>query len=237
MINKPRFKTSSTLIVAFAAALITLNTSAEQAPRTSSTLEKNAARTVIKADIWADNWYALYRGEQLIKEDTVAFKTERSFNADSFTFQTELPATLSVIIKDFYEDDTGLEYIGKLRQQMGDGGFRAQFFDTKTQSLIAASNETWRCKVIHRAPINPECSKDNDPSATCKSEIQGEPSDWKIKDFDDSSWPNALIHSAQNIRPHGGYRDITWQPESQLIWSKDIEVDNILLCRFTIHEL
>ena len=53
----------------------------------------------IEADLYADNWFAFYVGEELIKEDSVPITTERSFNAESFTFETTLPAQLNFIIK------------------------------------------------------------------------------------------------------------------------------------------
>ena len=188
----------------------------------------------IQAKIWADNWYALYQGEKLIKEDNVAFNTERSFNSDTFIVDAELPSTFSLIAKDYFENDTGLEYIGNYRQQLGDGGLRAEFFDVERELLLAVSNDSWRCKVIHKAPINKDCSNDDNPSQTCKSEIQSEPLAWRSEQFDDSTWSQARIYSAHEVRPHGGYQDIDWQDESKLIWSEDLERDNILLCRFTI---
>ena len=84
----------------------------------------------IRGDVWADNWFALYIGENLILEDSVPITTERSFNAETFTFSTDYPIQLNFIFKDFKENDTGLEYIGARNQQMGDGGFIAQFFDS-----------------------------------------------------------------------------------------------------------
>ncbi len=95
--------------------------------------------TTIRGDVWADNWFALYIGEDLILEDSVSITTERSFNAESFTFNVDLPAQLNFIFKDFKENDTGLEYIGANNQQMGDGGFIAQFYDSASNELLAYS--------------------------------------------------------------------------------------------------
>ncbi|NCV02643.1 MAG: hypothetical protein EBV53_15865, partial [Proteobacteria bacterium] len=75
-----------------------------------------------RADVWADNWFALYSGTSLVGEDPVPITTERSFNAETFFFDAELPLTLNLVAKDFKENDTGLEYIGKPNQQVGDGG-------------------------------------------------------------------------------------------------------------------
>jgi len=192
-----------------------------------------AART-IKAQIWADNWFALYSGNTLIKEDSVPYMTEQSFNTESFTFNTTLPAQLSVIMKDYKENDTGLEYIGSRRQQMGDGGFIAQFVDAKTNEVLAVSNESWRCVVIHQAPLNKSCDSSSTPEQTCKSKIDPEPNNWKSPTFDSNAWPNAFVHSSTTVRPHGDFGRYSWQPSAKFIWGADLEVDNTVLCRFTI---
>ena len=46
--------------------------------------------------------------------------TERSFNAETFVFNADYPLQLNFVAKDFKQDDTGLEYIGRRNQQMGD---------------------------------------------------------------------------------------------------------------------
>ncbi|MGI9271922.1 MAG: PEBP family protein [Woeseiaceae bacterium] len=190
----------------------------------------------IDADLWADNWFALYLDGELLAEDPVKYNTERSFNAESFSFSTELPANFSLVIKDFKETDSGLEYIGSRRQQMGDGGFAAQFFDANSGELLATSNESWRCITIHRAPLNRSCERSENPNQTCESDITPEPDGWKLASFDDSSWPAAVEHSANAVRPHGGFDSINWQPAAKLIWSADLEIDNTVLCRFTLSE-
>lgn len=188
----------------------------------------------IKADIYADNWFAFYVGEELVKEDSVSINTERSFNAESFTFETTLPAQLNFVIKDFKQDDSGLEYIGTRRQQMGDGGFAAQFFNAGTAKLLAASGGSWRCLVIHRAPLNKRCARSSNPLTDCETEITPEPDGWKQPGFDDSAWPNAIEHSERAIQPRYGYDDIDWHTDMKLIWGDDLETDNTLLCRATI---
>jgi hypothetical protein len=200
----------------------------------SSNNNNGTATRTIKAEVWADNWFALYSGDTLIKEDSVSYNTERSFNSEIFSFTVTLPAQLSIVIKDYKENDTGLEYIGTGRQQIGDGGLIAQFVDSDSKQLLAVSNDTWRCKVVHQAPTNKSCERDADPQKTCKSVIESEPDNWKAATFDSSRWPKAVIHSAQDVRPHGGYGQVSWQPTAKFIWTEDLQIDNTLLCRFTI---
>lgn len=78
------------------------------------------------ADVWADNWFDMRIDGTLVAEDSVPITTERSFNAESFSFDADRPFVIGLTAKDFIENDTGLEYIGSRRQQMGDGGLILQ---------------------------------------------------------------------------------------------------------------
>ncbi|MGF1697787.1 PEBP family protein [Vibrio lamellibrachiae] len=190
--------------------------------------------TQVHADIWSDNWFAMYLGDTLIKQDSVSINTERSFNAESFTFEINLPAEIGFVIKDFKQNDTGLEYIGSRKQQMGDGGFIAQFKQASNGSLLLVSDSHWRCLPIHVAPLDKHCEKSSNPDKDCKSSIVPEPNDWKAQGFDDNQWPNAVIFSKSTVRPKGGYDRIKWDRSAQFIWTSDIEADNTILCRVTL---
>ena len=135
-------------------------------PATAGSSPGNATpgTVTIKADVWVDNWFAFYLGEQLVKEDSVSITTERSFNKESFTFEATYPLQLNFIVKDYKANDTGLEYIGTDRQQMGDGGFIAQFTDVATCEVIAVTNADWKGVVIHKAPLDITCAKEPTPS-------------------------------------------------------------------------
>ncbi|MFN8491546.1 MAG: hypothetical protein U0350_28370 [Caldilineaceae bacterium] len=197
---------------------------------------RTAAPITIKAEVWADNWFAFYLGKQLIKEDSVPITTERSFNAEVFTFVATYPLTLNFIVKDFKENDTGLEYIGTDRQQMGDGGFIAQFTNAATGALIAATDANWVCLVTHKAPLDKACEKSVNPVAgqpPCNFKLVKEPIDWQATNFDASAWPHATVYSEAQVGPKDGYYEIAWNSAAQLIWSDDLKADNTLLCRLT----
>ena len=74
-----------------------------------------------QADVWADNWFEMRINGETVAEDSVPASTERSFNAESFSFDADRPFVIGVVAMDYRQDDTGLEYIGTDRQQMGDG--------------------------------------------------------------------------------------------------------------------
>jgi hypothetical protein len=187
--------------------------------------------STFKAEIWADNWFALYVNGELIGEDSVSITTERSFNSETFTFDASYPLTIAIEAKDFKENDSGLEYIGEQNQQMGDGGLIAQITDTAIGEVIAVTDATWSALIIHRAPLNPECESDTDPTTTCLSEISAAPDDWTAVGFDDTSWSTATVWTESNVSPKDGYDQISWDPTAELIWGSDLEIDNTVLLR------
>lgn len=191
-----------------------------------------------RLDAWADNWFAAYLGETLIVEDSVSITTERSFNAERVTFKADYPLHLNFILKDFKENDTGLEYIGARNQQMGDGGFIMQLTDVSANKVVAVSNAEWRCTVIHIAPLNKSCEDESSPTvgnAPCEFTDLGEPAGWKSTDYDDSDWADTMAHSANDVGPKDGYDQINWDSNASLIWGPDLETNNTLLCRITVN--
>ena len=163
--------------------------------------------------------------------------TERSFNSETFTFSASYPMSLNFIAKDYKQNDTGLEYIGTDRQQMGDGGFIDQFTNAETGELIAVTNSNWKCMVIHEAPLDKSCEKSSNPVAgemPCGFTSLDEPTNWKELNFDDSGWNNAVTYSEAQVSPKDGYDQISWNSSAQLIWGPDLKTDNTILCRLTV---
>ena len=200
----------------------------------------NAAKTInVKAELWADNWFALYLDNQLIKEDSVPITTERSFNAETVTFPATYPMRFNVVLKDYIQNDTGLEYIGTDRQQIGDGGFIGQFTNADTGEMIGVTNEWWKCTVIHTAPLDNACATQANPVAgqgACGFTALPEPTDWKLPTFDASNWVAASLYSADQVSPKDGYDAITWNPEAKFIWGPDLKTNNTVLCSVTVYK-
>ena len=193
-----------------------------------------AAAREFKAEVWADNWFALYVNGELVGEDSVPITTERSFNAETITFTATYPLTIAIEAKDFKETDSGLEYIGERNQQMGDGGIIAQITDLSTGNVVAVTNNGWQVLVIHRAPLNPECEKAANPDTACRFEKTAAPAGWTSADFDASQWDTATEWSEGAVRPKDGYNRIDWDDTARLIWGSDLEVDNTILLRLTV---
>jgi hypothetical protein len=188
-----------------------------------------------KAQVWADNWFSLYVGETYVGEDSVPITTERSFNSETLSFKASYPFELNFAIKDYKQNDTGLEYIGLTNQQMGDGGFITQITDTTTGKIVAVSNTAFKCKVIHKAPLNTACAKQASPTvASCGATILAEPSGWKSAGFDTTGWESATVYTAAQVGVKDGYYDIAWDAAAKLIWTSDLNADNTLLCKTTV---
>ena len=187
-----------------------------------------------KAEVWADNWFALYVNGELVGEDSTPITTERSFNAETITFTAAYPLTIGIEAKDFKETDSGLEYIGQRNQQMGDGGIIAQITDLSTGQIVAVTNSGWKVMVIHRAPLNPDCEKAADPNTACRFESTEAPSGWASPGFDATTWDRATEWTEAAVRPKDGYNTIQWDESAQLIWGSDLEVDNTILLRLTV---
>lgn len=187
-----------------------------------------------QAEVWADNWFSFSLGEAAVFEDSVSITTERSFNKEVFGFDGEYPLVLNFVVKDYKASDSGLEYIGTDRQQMGDGGFIAQIKDTETGAFVAVSSAAWRCLVIHRAPTDVACEDDPEPDKTCGFASVAEPDGWRRADFDASAWPLAVEYSEADVGAKDGYDEVDWDPAARLIWAESLTQDNTLLCRLVV---
>ena len=197
-----------------------------------------ALAETFSADVWADNWFEMRVDGVQVAEDSVPITTERSFNAESFTFEAERPFTIGLVARDFIQDDTGLEYIGTRRQQLGDGGVIAQVRDA-SGATVAVTDAGWSCLVIHRAPLDVACAEADDPNSRegiCTAEIAAEPEGWDMPGYDASAWPAATVHTAAEVDPKMGYDEIDWADEAELIWGSDLDQDNTILCRVTVEE-
>jgi len=234
----PNYKNRAKVVTAVVAqATARVAPSNNSSTSSNSTQSSNSQSINVKAELWADNWFALYLDDQLIKADSVPITTERSFNAETVTFPATYPMHFNVVLKDYIQNDTGLEYIGTDRQQIGDGGFIGQFTDADTGEMIGVTNEWWKCTVIHTAPLNNACATQANPVAgqgACGFTALPEPTDWKLPTFDTNSWVAASLYSADQVSPKDGYDAITWKPEAKFIWGPDLKTNNTVLCSVTV---
>ena len=116
------------------------------------------------ADVWADNWFEMRIDGVQVAADSVPITTERSFNAESFAFEAQRPFVIGLVAKDFKQNDTGLEYIGTRRQQMGDGGVIVQIKDA-AGAAVAVSNAARPRNPPSRAKGPAPSTRRKNPSA------------------------------------------------------------------------
>lgn len=188
------------------------------------------------AEVWADNWFSLYVNGTLVGEDSVSITTERSFNAETITFEAAYPLTVAMVSKDYVENETGLEYIGQPNQQMGDGGFIAQFTDNTTGRVVLTTSSAWAGLAIETAPLNVDCEKSVDPLADCRFEQLEEPTGWQTESFDVTNWSRAVEYTAAEVGTKDGYDTITWDSSARLIWGDNLDTQNTILWRAPIVE-
>lgn len=208
-----------------AATLATTSAEAGQPAATTSTFT---------AEIWADNWFALYANGKKVGEDSVPLTTERSFNAEKITFTASYPLTIGLMAKDYTENSSGLEYIGTDRQQIGDGGIIAQVRDNKTGKVITVTNAAWQALVLSKAPLNPSCVTSSNPTVDCKSSTIAAPANWSKYGTSTAGWTNASVYTPAQVGVKEGYALIAWNPAAKLVWGSNLELDNTVLLRTNI---
>lgn len=200
-----------------------------QSPAVSQTQTRTSTFT---AEVWADNWFALYVNGKKVGQDSVPITTERSFNAETITFTATYPLTIGIIGKDYVANASGLEYIGTPRQQIGDGGLIAQIRDNQTGKIVAATDGSWKIDVIQEAPLNPECVTSSDPLTQCQSRSIPKPAKWSTTAT--TSWSKATTYTPEAVGVKEGYLTIAWDPRASLVWGPDLKLDNTILLRTTV---
>ncbi len=187
-----------------------------------------------QAEVWADNWFALYINGKKVGEDSVPITTEKSFNSEKIKFSATYPLTIAVMAKDFIENSSGLEYIGKPNQQIGDAGIILQIREVVSDRVIAQTASDWKVLTVNKAPLNPECVTSINPINDCKSSNTKFPANWTASIYKDTTWKTATEFSKEAVGVKDGYFDFTWTPSAALIWSSDLKLDNIILLRKVI---
>ena len=193
----------------------------------------NAASKIysFKAEIWADNWFALYVNGKKVGEDSTLFATEKSFNSETITFKATYPLTVGILARDYVENGSGLEYIGKPNQQVGDGGIIAQISEMASGEVIGGTSKNWKVFVTNKAPVNSDCIKSSNPLRDCKAVVTKVPTAWYSTSFKDSTWVNATEYTPTEVGVKDGYMKINWSTKTSLVWSADLRLDNTVLLR------
>ena len=191
----------------------------------------SATTVSFSADIWADNWFAMYVNGVKVAMDPVPITTTKSFNKVSVTFKAKYPLTVAIIAKDYVENKSGLEYIGTPQQQIGDAGLVAQIHELSSGRLVGSTSKSWKSLAVFKAPLNPECVKSSNPLADCRSKTISTPTNWYSSSFNDKSWTSASQYTEAQVGVKDGYNEVNWDENAKLIWSSSLTTDNTVLFR------
>jgi hypothetical protein len=169
----------------------------------------------IKANIYADNWFAMYINGKLVAVDPIDFLPH---NVVSVDLLPEYPMTIAIIAKDNADPKTGCEY----GNHIGDGGFILKFSDG------TVSNANWKAKSFFTGPLN----RDTEHPKVERTPI---PANWFAPDFDDSKWENAVEYTEERVSPKKTFYDFDFQ-QAKFIWTKDLDLDNTVIFRTRIEK-
>jgi len=204
---------------------------------TFTTASSNAATpksSTFQAEVWVDNWFALYVNGKKVGEDSVPITTTKSFNSEKIKFTASYPFTVGIIAKDYTENSSGLEYIGQRNQQIGDAGVILQIRDLASGKIVSTTDKSWKALLVNKAPLNAGCVTSKNPIQDCKYANTTMPANWATSSFKDSQWKNATVFTEKEVGVKEGYFDISWSPSTKLIWTSDLKLDNTILIRKTV---
>ena len=217
----------------FALLLVAAFLAASSTPLAQAATTATSSSVTFTADVWADNWFAMYVNGIKVGFDPVPITTQKSFNKVSFTFTAKYPLTIAIIAKDYVDNLSGLEYIGTAQQQIGDAGLIAQIHEKVSGKLVAATSKAWKSYVTFKAPLNPECVTSKTPTVTCTSKVVTSPTSWYSSSFSDAKWTSATEYAREQVGVKDGFLEVNWDARANLIWSSSLTLDNTVLFRTT----
>lgn len=177
-------------------------------------LRKPQMGDTIAANVYADNWFALYINGQLTAVDSIAFIPHNVISVDLLP---TYPMTIAVMARDNFDPKTGMEYANT---NIGDGGFILKFGDGTVTSA------KWKAKSFSRGPIRRDTTNP-------KIEEEPIPDNWYAVDFDDSQWPQAKEFTEEEVGPKQPFFEHDFEG-AKFIWSDDLALDNVVIFRHQI---
>jgi len=203
---------------------------------TPATATAKSTPITFVADIWADNWFSLYINGKKVGQDSVPITTTKSFNKETITFSATYPLTIGLIGKDYVENNSGLEYIGTDRQQIGDAGIILQIHEKVSKKFVVGTNSSWKSLVTFKAPLNQDCELSNNPIQDCTFALDSYPTNWSSATFKDTKWGSAYEFSEAEVGVKEGYLEVNWESAAKLIWSQNLKTDNTVLFRKVVNQ-
>ena len=161
----------------------------------------------IEGTVYCDNKFTLWVNGEEVATDPVSFTPHQAVRV-SFEWDGLTSITYALQCEDF-ASESGFEYIGTNRPQLGDGALIAEFDDGFGTTTAA---DDWRVFTATFGPtdasLSDGCSAENLPA--CEVEVFQPPDGWQTAEFDDSSWSLATVYTA---RQAGWGRPPTWSSD------------------------
>lgn len=194
--------------------------------------------------LYADNYFELWVNGKYVCRDALTFVP---FNSHVVRFKARYPMTIAIQAIDWEQSlGVGVE-LKNGAPNVGDGGIAARFVDEKGRVTVTSSD--WRCRPYYVAPVDdPTCVKADRDSASCPAPacaasdpstchgVHWEvPPNWASPAYDDSAWPKASTYAAAAIGPKTAYTaNASLFDGADFVWSKNLLLDDLVLCRATI---
>ena len=182
----------------------------------------HAENIIVNGQVFADNFFKLWVNGKLVATDPIEFTPH---NVVGVKLAEDYPIVYAIKAVDFAHPQTGLEYN---HTRIGDGGLIAKFSDG------TVTGPHWRCRKFSWGPVDRSCLQQV-PERDCQVKNDPIPENWIAQGFDDSGWKQTVIHSESAVRPHGDYYDYDWKG-AEFIWTSDLEIDNVVLCRLRVEK-
>lgn len=187
---------------------------ADQAPPAGAKLRKPQMSDTVKANMYADNWFALYINGELVAVDSIKFIPH---NVVSVDILPSYPMTIAAMARDNADPGTGMEYANT---NIGDAGFILKFGDG------TVTNAQWKAQRFSWGPIDRDTKNP-------RVENLPIPENWYAVDFDDRSWGQAREYSEEQVGPKQQFFEHDFQG-AKFIWTDDIELDNTVVFRHVV---
>lgn len=195
---------------------------------------------IITGYLYGDNYFELYVNGKLVGVDAVPYTP---FNSTFVKFKAKRPIKYAIKLVDWEENlGIGSETSGGDAYHVGDGGFIAKFSDgTNTSSA-------WKAQTFYISPlVDVNCVVESGtlrnsstcnlaPSTGAKSyalhwEI---PTNWFESTYDFSKWQSATTFTEAQVGTKPAYSNFNSSfAGAQFIWSSNLNLDNLVLLRFT----
>lgn len=170
---------------------------------------------LIRASVYADNWFMMYINGKLVAVDPIDFLPHNQVNIDILP---EYPMTIAILAKDNADPATGLEY----GNQIGDAGLIVRFSDG------TVSDGTWKAKSFATGPLDRDI-------ANPKVRQEPIPVNWYAVDFDDKEWEHATEYTDERVRPDPSIRRSDFGT-AKFIWTSDLDLDNTVIFRLRVEK-